>query len=50
MIRTFLSKDNQLTYQAGAGIVSKSDPKSELQEVTNKLAALRKAVVMAENI
>ncbi|MBX2944992.1 MAG: anthranilate synthase component I family protein [Cyclobacteriaceae bacterium] len=50
MIRTFLSKDNQLTYQAGAGIVSKSDPKSELQEVNNKLAALRKAVVMAETL
>lgn len=50
MIRTFLSKNNQLTYQAGAGIVSKSDPKSELQEVNNKLAALRKAVVMAETL
>lgn len=50
MIRTFLSKDNQLTYQAGAGIVSKSDPQSELQEVNNKLAALRKAVVMAETL
>jgi anthranilate synthase component I len=50
MIRTFLSKDNELTYQAGAGIVSKSDPGSELREVNNKLGALRKAIVMAENI
>ncbi|MBX2963454.1 MAG: anthranilate synthase component I family protein [Cyclobacteriaceae bacterium] len=50
MIRTFLSKENRLTYQAGAGIVSKSDPKKELQEVNNKLAALRKALVMAQNL
>lgn len=50
MIRTFLSKNNQLTYQAGAGIVSKSNPETELQEVNNKLAALRKAVVMAQTI
>jgi anthranilate synthase component 1 len=50
MIRTFLSKNNQLVYQAGAGVVSKSNPESELQEVNNKLAALRKAVVMAQTI
>lgn len=50
MIRTFLSKDNQLVYQAGAGIVAKSSPKNELQEVNNKLEALRKAIVMAEKI
>lgn len=50
MIRTFLSKNNQLIYQAGAGIVSKSKPESELQEVNNKLAALRKAVIMAQTI
>src|SRR5258706_1654007 len=50
MIRTFLSKNNQLIYQAGAGIVSKSDNKNELQEVNNKLEALRKAVKMAEGI
>lgn len=50
MIRTFLSHNNKLVCQAGAGIVSKSDAKSELQEVNNKLAALRKAVVMAEKI
>ncbi len=50
MIRTFLSKDNQLIYQAGAGIVAKSDPESELREVNNKLEALRKAIDMAEKI
>src|SRR5260221_5051804 len=48
MIRTFLSRNNTLTYQAGAGIVAASDPESELQEVNNKLGALKKAIVMAE--
>ncbi|MBX2900812.1 MAG: anthranilate synthase component I family protein [Cyclobacteriaceae bacterium] len=50
MIRTFLSQNNQLIYQAGAGVVSKSNAESELQEVNNKLEALRKAVVLAEKI
>jgi len=50
MIRTFLSKNNQLIYQAGAGVVSKSSPESELQEVNNKLGALRKAILMAQTI
>lgn len=50
MIRTFLSRNNQLVYQAGAGIVSKSNPETELQEVNNKLGALRKAIVLANNI
>src|SRR6478609_1965311 len=50
MIRTFLSQDNKLVYQAGAGIVAKSIPENELQEVNNKLEALRKAIVMAEKI
>lgn len=50
MIRTFLSKNNQLIYQAGAGVVSKSNPESELQEVNNKLGALRKAILMAQTI
>lgn len=50
MIRTFLSHDNNLIYQAGAGVVSKSLAESELQEVNNKLMALRKAVTMAEKI
>jgi len=50
MIRTFLSKNNHLIYQAGAGIVSKSENKNELQEVNNKLEALRKAILLAEGI
>ncbi len=50
MIRSFLSKDNQLHYQAGAGIVADSDPESELNEVNNKIAALRNAIILAESI
>jgi anthranilate synthase component 1 len=50
MIRTFLSKNNTLMYQAGAGIVAASKPESELQEVNNKLNALKKAIEMAETI
>ena len=50
MIRSFLSKDNQLNYQAGAGVVAKSNPESEKQEVFNKIAALRTALSEAENI
>ncbi|MFA9388990.1 MAG: anthranilate synthase component I family protein [Prolixibacteraceae bacterium] len=49
-IRTFLSKNNTLTYQAGAGIVSESVKETELQEVNNKLGALTKAVIEAEKI
>lgn len=48
MIRTFLSRNNTLIYQAGAGIVAASNPQNELQEVTNKLGALKKAIEMAE--
>jgi Anthranilate/para-aminobenzoate synthases component I len=50
MIRSFLSKNNTLFSQAGAGIVAVSDEESELQEVGNKLAALKKAVEMAKGI
>jgi len=50
MIRTFLSKDNTLVYQAGAGVVAASKPESELQEVNNKLGALKKAIEFAEGI
>jgi anthranilate synthase component 1 len=50
MIRTFLSKNQQLHWQAGAGIVSKSNSGNELQEVYNKLGALTKAIKLAENI
>lgn len=49
-IRSFLSKENTLYYQAGAGIVSKSNPKSELQEVNNKLGALKNAIREAVDI
>lgn len=50
MIRSFLSQNNTLYYQAGAGVVAKSVVESELQEVNNKLAALRRALEVAEGI
>ncbi|MBO6606078.1 anthranilate synthase component I family protein [Psychroserpens sp.] len=50
MIRTFLSKNHELHWQAGAGLVSKSNPDHELQEVYNKLGALTKAIELAEEI
>jgi anthranilate synthase component 1 len=50
MIRTLMSKNNTLTYQAGAGVVAASVPESELQEVNNKLNALKKAISIAEEI
>ena len=50
MIRTFLSKNHELHYQAGAGIVAASDPEDELQETYNKLGALTKALEIAETI
>jgi len=46
-IRTFVSSNNELTYQAGAGIVAKSNDEKELQEVNNKLGALKKAIDIA---
>lgn len=49
-IRTFLSRNNTLYYQAGGGIVSKSNPETEIMEVKNKLGALTKAVKFAENL
>ena len=49
-IRTFVSRNNELWFQAGGGIVAKSDEEYELQEVNNKLGALRKAIVMAEEL
>lgn len=48
MIRTFLSKNHILYYQAGAGLVAASDPDTELQETYNKLGALNKALEIAE--
>ena len=50
MIRTFLSQHNTLTYQAGAGVVAASNPENELQEVNNKLGALKKAIDLAKDI
>ncbi len=50
MIRTFLSKQNTLLYQAGAGVVAASKPENELQEVNNKLGALKKAISFAQTI
>jgi len=50
MIRTFLSLNNTLIYQAGAGVVAASQPESELQEVNNKLGALKKAIELAGDI
>ncbi|NDV69181.1 anthranilate synthase component I family protein [Dysgonomonas sp. 25] len=49
-IRTFLSKDNTLYYQAGGGIVAKSNPDTEVLEVKNKLGALTKAVKFADKL
>ncbi len=50
MIRTFLSKNHKLFWQAGAGLVAKSSPENELQEVYNKLGALTKAIELAKEI
>ncbi len=46
-IRSFVSRGGELWFQAGGGIVAKSDPEYELQEVNNKLGALRKAIELA---
>ncbi len=48
MIRSFLSRNNTLHYQAGAGIVAKSDEQRELEEVNHKLRALRAAIQTAQ--
>ncbi|MEO6404452.1 MAG: anthranilate synthase component I family protein [Ferruginibacter sp.] len=50
MIRSFLSKNNKLSYQAGAGIVAASKPELELKEVENKLGALKNAIELAQQI
>ena len=50
MIRSFLSKNRNLHWQAGAGIVSKSSAEHELQEVYNKLGALTKSIEIAEQL
>ena len=50
LIRSFLSQNNTLYYQAGAGIVAASNPEKEMQEVKNKLGALNKAILEAEKL
>ncbi len=50
MIRSFLSKGNRLYYQAGAGVVFKSVPQKELEEVHHKLRALRKSIELANQL
>lgn len=50
IIRTFLSKNHQLHYQAGAGIVESSNEENEMQEVYNKIGALNKALELAETL
>ena len=49
-IRTFVSRNGELWFQAGGGIVAKSNEEYELQEVNNKLGALRRAILMAEKL
>ena len=49
-IRTFIARNGELWFQAGGGIVAKSDEEYELQEVNNKLGALRRAIFMAEKM
>lgn len=49
-IRTFVARNGELWFQAGGGIVAKSDENYELQEVNNKLGALRRAIAMAEHM
>lgn len=49
-IRTFVSRNGELWFQAGGGIVAMSDEEYELQEVNNKLGALRRAIIMAERM
>lgn len=50
MIRSLMSKNNKLHYQAGAGIVIDSVEENELQEVENKLGAINEAIKLAEQL
>ena len=50
MIRSFKSQNNELKFQAGAGVVAHSKPENELQEVYNKVGALKQAIKAAENL
>ena len=49
-IRTFVSRNNELWFQAGGGIVAQSNEENELQEVNNKLGALKIAISLAEHM
>ncbi len=49
-IRTFVSRNNELWFQAGGGIVAQSNEENEIQEVNNKLGALKKAIQLAEQL
>ncbi|WP_109830612.1 anthranilate synthase component I family protein [Reichenbachiella versicolor] len=50
LIRSFLSQNNKLHFRAGAGVVAKSNPDSEVQEVYNKIGALKSAIEKADEI
>lgn len=50
MIRSLMSMNNTLYYQAGAGLVIDSVEENELKEVENKLRAIKTAIKMAENL
>ncbi len=50
VIRTFISRNGELWFQAGSGVVAKSNDEYELQEVNSKLGALRRAIMMAEDM
>ncbi len=50
VIRSFLSRNNRLFYRAGAGVVIASEEENELQEVNNKLGALRSAIQLAATL
>ena len=49
-IRTFVARGGELWFQAGGGIVARSNEEYELQEVNNKLGALRRAISLAEKM
>ena len=50
VIRTFISRNGELWFQAGSGVVAKSNDQYELEESNNKLGALVKAIKIAEKI
>ena len=50
VIRTFVSRNGELWFQAGSGVVAKSNDQYELEECNNKLGALTKAIHIAENL